>query len=218
MKTFVVIGLGRFGTAIARELSTLGHEVIAIDRDEAKVNAIADEVTHAMAADIQDENVLRRMGVTECDCAIVAFATSLQDNILVTLLLKELGVRRVIAKARSEMHVRVLKKVGADQIVFPEEDMGIRLARILDSGRVIDYVDIGGQYRVAEIRAPQEWHGCTLQSLDLRRTCRLNVLLIKTQNGKGQLINPSAEYVVKADDIAVVMGLDQDVSEVSDEE
>ncbi|MBQ5760271.1 MAG: TrkA family potassium uptake protein [Clostridia bacterium] len=218
MKTFVVIGLGRFGTAIARELSQLGNEVIAVDRDEAKVAAIADEVTHAMAADIQDEDVLRRMGVTECDCAIVAFATSLQDNILVTLLLKELGVKRVIAKARSEMHVRVLKKVGADQIVFPEADMGVRLARILDSGRVRDYVDIGGQYRVAEIGAPEAWHGKSLQALDLRRRHRLNVLLIKTQNGNGQLVNPSAEYIVKADDIVVVMGLDQDVSEVSDEE
>jgi trk system potassium uptake protein TrkA len=218
MKTFVVIGLGRFGTAIARELSQLGNEVIAVDRDEAKVAAIADEVTHAMAADIQDEDVLRRMGVTECDCAIVAFATSLQDNILVTLLLKELGVKRVISKARSEMHVRVLKKVGADQIVFPEADMGVRLARNLDSGRVRDYVDIGGQYRVAEIGAPEDWHGKSLQALDLRRSHRLNVLLIKTQNGNGQLVNPSAEYIVKADDIVVVMGLDQDVSEVSDEE
>ncbi|MBR5284235.1 MAG: TrkA family potassium uptake protein [Clostridia bacterium] len=218
MKSFVVIGLGRFGTAIARELSLLGHEVIAIDRDETKVNDIADEVTHAMAADIQDEGVLRRLGVTECDCAVVAFASSLQDNILVTLLLKELGVKRVIAKARSEMHVRVLKKVGADQIVFPEEDMGIRLARILDSGRVLDYVDIGGQYRVAEIRSPEDWHGKSLQALDLRRRHRLNVLLVKTQNGNGQLVNPSAEYIVKADDIIVVMGLDQDVSEVSDEE
>jgi len=218
MKTFVVIGLGRFGTAIARELAALDHEVIAIDRDENKVNAIADEVTHAMAADIQDENVLRRMGVAECDCAIVAFATSLQDNILVTLLLKELGVKRVIAKARSEMHVRVLKKVGADQIVFPEEDMGIRLARILDSGRVLDYVDIGGQYRVAEIQPPSEWHGKSLMALDLRRSSNLNVLLIKTQRGKGQLVNPSAEYVIRPDDIVVVMGEEKDVAEVSDEE
>ena len=103
MKSFVVIGLGRFGMAIARELAKLGHEVIAIDRDEAKINEIADEVTHAMSGDIHDEGVLRRMGVAECDCAVVAFATSLQDNILVTLLLKELGVKRVIAKARSEM-------------------------------------------------------------------------------------------------------------------
>ena len=97
MKSFVVIGLGRFGMAIARELAKLGHEVIAIDRDEAKINEIADEVTHAMSGDIHDEGVLRRMGVAECDCAVVAFATSLQDNILVTLLLKELGVKRVIA-------------------------------------------------------------------------------------------------------------------------
>ena len=112
MKTFVVIGLGRFGTAIARQLSVLGNEVIAIDRDESRVNAIADDVTHAVAADIRDEDILRRIGVQECDCAIVSFASSLQDNILVTLLLKELGVKRVIAKACSDMHVRVLQKLS----------------------------------------------------------------------------------------------------------
>ena len=217
MKSFVVIGLGRFGMAIARELAKLGHEVIAIDRDEAKINEIADEVTHAMSGDIHDEDVLRRMGVAECDCAVVAFATSLQDNILVTLLLKELGVKRVIAKARSEMHVRVLKKVGADQIIFPEEDMGIRLARSLDSDNLLASIDIGGEYRVAEIRAPREWYGKSLVELNLRRRSNLNVLLIKTQGGKGQLVNPSAEYVIRADDLIVVMGLDQDVSEVSDE-
>lgn len=218
MKTFVVIGLGRFGMSIARELSALDNEVIAIDRSEDRVNAIADEVTHAMVADIQDENVLRRMGVSECDCAIVAFASSLQDNILVTLLLKELGVKRVIAKASNDMHVRVLQKVGADQIVFPEDDMGMRLARILSSGRVIDYVDIGGEYKVAEIKCPKAWHGKTLRQLSLRNKCNINVLLIKTKGASGELINPAADYVVDEDDVMVIMGLDKDVTVVSDEE
>lgn len=218
MKTFVVIGLGRFGTALARELSALDHEVIAIDRDEARVNAIADEVTHAMAADIHDENVLRRLGVAECDCAIVAFASDLQDNILVTLLLKELGVRRVIAKAQSDLHVRVLQKVGADQIVFPEDDMGVRLARILSSGRVIDYIDIGGEYKVAEMHAPRSWQGRSLRQLDLRRSSTINVLLIKTQNARGPLVSPTADYVFQPDDVVVVMGLDGDVTEISDAE
>lgn len=217
MKTFVVIGLGRFGTTIARQLSVLGNEVIAIDRDEARVNAIADDVTHAVAADIRDEDILRRIGVQECDCAIVSFASSLQDNILVTLLLKELGVKRVIAKACSDMHVRVLQKVGADQIVFPEYDMGARLARILSSGRMIDYVDIGGEYKVAEIRCPSSWSGKNLRQLSLRSRYSINVLLIKTGDGGEKLINPGADYEVRTDDVMVVMGLDKDIAEISDE-
>ncbi len=218
MKTFVVIGMGRFGSTLACRLAELGQEVIAVDRSEERINEIADRVTHAMAADIKDENVLRRLGVSECDCAIVAFASSLQDNILVTLLLKELGVKRVIAKASNDMHVRVLQKVGADQIVFPEADMGSRLAKILTSGRVIDYVDIGGHYKVAEIRCPLSWRNKTLMALDLRRGSGINVLLIKNQGGKGPLVNPTADYVIKEDDIAVVMGTEEDLSAVSDDD
>lgn len=218
MKTFVVIGLGRFGTSIARELSRLGHEVIAVDREETHVNAIADEVTHAMTADIHDENVLRRIGVAECDCAVVAFASSIQDNILVTLLLKELGVKRVIAKACSDMHVRVLQKIGADQTIFPEDEMGIRLARVLASGRVIDYVDIGGEYKVAELKCPKAWVGKSLRELEVRAKHKVNVMLVKTKGGSGEMINPQADYVVKHDDIMVIMGHDRDVSEIGDEQ
>jgi len=214
MKNFVVIGLGRFGSALARELSVLGNEVIAVDRSEHQVNAVADEVTHAMTADIHDENVLRRIGVAECDCAIVAFASDIQSNILVTLLLKDLGVKKVIAKASNAMHVRVLQKIGADQIVFPEADMGKRMARILSSGRMLDYIDIGGEYKVAEVRCPAHWAGRKLRELDLRTKYNINVLLIKNND---RLINPSADYVIEKNDVAVIMGLEDDVWVVSNE-
>ena len=217
MKSFVVIGLGRFGTSVALELASLGNEVVVIDRNEERINAIADDVTHALVADIRDENVLRRVGVAECDCAIVAFASNLQENILVTLLLKELGVPHVVAKASNAMHVRVLQKVGADQIVFPESDMGVRMARSLSSDAVLDYVDLDEEYKIAEIKCPVGWQNRPLRDLDLRARHNINVLLIKS-GGTGKRVIPDANTVLRPGDAVVVLGGEKAIEEISDDE
>jgi trk system potassium uptake protein TrkA len=217
MKSFVVIGLGRFGTSVALELASLGNEVVVIDRIEERINAIADDVTHALVADIRDENVLRRAGVAECDCAIVAFASNLQENILVTLLLKELGVPHVVAKASNAMHVRVLQKVGADQIVFPESDMGVRMARSLSSDAVLDYVDLDEEYKIAEIKCPVGWQNRPLRDLDLRAKHNINVLLIKS-GGTGKRVIPDANTVLRPGDAVVVLGGEKAIEEISDDE
>jgi len=217
MKSFVVIGLGRFGSSLARELAAQGNEVFAVDNDEKRVNEIADDVDRAMVADIQDENILRRMGVAECDCAVVAFANNLQNSILVTLLLKEVGVPRVVAKAGNEMHYRVLKKVGADQIVFPERDMGIRMARSLSSDAMLDYVDLDEEYKIAEIKCPKEWENKKLRELDLRARCSINILLIKS-GGLGKRVIPDANTVLRPGDAVVVLGGEKAIEEISDDE
>ena len=129
MKTFVVIGLGRFGTAIATELSDLGHEVLAVDQSEELIQGVADRVTHAVAGDARDPAVLRSLGVRNYDCAIVAVGENVGNSALITLNLKELGVPQVICKSKSHVHRRVLEKIGADRVVFPEHEMGVKLAQ-----------------------------------------------------------------------------------------
>lgn len=138
MKTFVVIGLGRFGTSVALELSALGHEVLAVGNDQESVQAVADQVTHAVTADARDPSVLKALGVHNYDCAIVATAEDVGSSALITLNLKELGMAEVICKARSHTHRKVLEKIGADRVVFPEHEMGTKLAQGLSSSNVLN--------------------------------------------------------------------------------
>lgn len=179
MKSFVVIGVGRFGRALAMELFRLGHEVLAIDKNEERVSSVADYVTHAVRADARDEQVLRSIGARNFDCAIVAFADETQDSILTTLLLKEAGVKYVVAKGHNELHTRVLKKIGADRVVFPEADMGIRLAQVVSSTNLVDYIDISDDYSIIEMNVPQKWDGHSIRELDVRARYGINILVVK---------------------------------------
>ena len=166
MKSFVVIGVGRFGAALAKELTELGHEVLALDQSEEAITHIADHVTHAVIGDAKDENVIRSIGVRNFDCAVVAIASDIQDSVLVTLMLKDMGVKKVIAKAQSLMHMRVLERIGADQVVFPERDMGQRVAQSLaargDVILLVGSVDpryVGRAYPVAAGSSQGEFSG-----------------------------------------------------------
>lgn len=211
MKSFLIIGLGRFGDALARELFRLGHEVMAVDRDEEKVAGIADYVTHSLVADVRDENVLRSIGARNFDHAIVAFSENIQDNILITLMLKEIGVRDVISKGRNDLHVKVLKKIGADRIVFPESDMGVRLAQSLSSSNIIDYIEISENYSIIETATPKKWIGSSIKKLDIRARYGINILAIKGQDGRTVSVSPPSDYVFKAGDILVVVGSNDDI-------
>ncbi len=211
MKSFVVIGLGRFGRALAMELFRLGHEVLAIDKNEENVSRVADYVTHAVTADARDEQVLRSLGARNFDCAVVAFSSETQDNILTTLLLKEIGVRYVIAKGRDELHTRVLQKIGADRVVFPESDMGMRLAQVISSNNLVDYIEISDQYSIIEINAPPQWDGKSIRALDVRARWGINILVVKSSDGKTLSVVPSPDYVVHRGDILVVIGANDDI-------
>ena len=167
-KQFVVIGMGRFGQSVARGLASLGREVLAVDNDEALVAEIAPHVTHAVQADATDEKTMIALGIRNFDVAVVAIGIDIQASILVTMLCKELGVGFVLAKAVSELHGKVLYKTGADRVVFPERDMGLRVAHNLANSNILDYIEIAGDLRIVDISALPEWENKSLLELDLR--------------------------------------------------
>jgi trk system potassium uptake protein TrkA len=204
MKSCVVIGLGRFGTEVARELCRQGCEVLAMDVSADLVNQVANDVTHAVVADGQDKEVLRSLGVREFDCAVVAIGDDLAASVLVTMNLKELGVASVICKAHDETYRRVLEKLGADRVVIPEQEQGARLARSLSSRNVLDYIELSEEYGIVEIPAPRGWKGKSLKELNIRAALGLNILAIR-RGGKIN-VSPGADFVFEDQDIVVVLG------------
>ena len=212
MKTFVVIGLGRFGSAVATELSSLGHEVLAVDEREDHVQRVAEKVTHAVTGDARDPSVLRALGVRNYDCAVVAVGDDIGNSALITLNLKEIGVKRVICKAQSHVHRTVLEKIGADRVVFPEQEMALRLARNLANGDILNFIELSEEYSIMECRCPRQWQGKSIRELDVRARHRLNIIAIR--RGGGMTISPGGEYALQEEDELVVLGRNEDIREV----
>ena len=204
MKQFAVIGLGRFGSSLARALADSGNDVLAVDMLEERIRPLANVLTHVVQADATDEEVLRSLGIRNFDCCIVTISSNLQSSILVTLMVKELGVPLVVAKARDDQHGKVLQRIGADRIVFPERDMGVRLAHNLISGNIRDHIELSPDNSIAEIIARDKLVGKNLRQLDLRSRFGLNVLAIK--HGNRISITPRAEDTIAEGDILVVIG------------
>ena len=213
MKTFVVIGLGRFGTAIATELSALGHEVLAMDVREENVQQIADKVTHAVVGDARDPAVLKALGIRNYDCAIVAVGDDVGNSTLITLNLKELGIREVIAKARSHVHRKVLEKIGADRVVFPEHEMGVKLAQGLSSSNVLNFIEVSEDYGILELSVPQSWEGKSLKELDVRNRYHVNIIAIRRGDAGQELdVAPGAGYLLTREDHVVALGRNEDIN------
>ncbi|KXS48128.1 MAG: trk system potassium uptake protein TrkA [Halanaerobium sp. 4-GBenrich] len=214
MKQFVVVGLGRFGVSVATTLAENGHDVLAIDRDPEKVQAISGDVTHAVEADATDEEALKTLGVRNFDVAVVSIGDNVSANILCTLILKELGVPYVIVKAPDKLHGKVLSKVGADRIVYPERDMGVRIAQNLISSNVLDYIEFAPEYGVIEILASDNMIGKTLKELELRASFDVNVMAIK--RGDQLYISPGAEDKIEIGDKLVLMGKNENLDKMRD--
>ncbi len=212
-KQYIVIGLGRFGQSVAMHLVSLGHEVLAVDSSEASVERIAAHVTQAVQADATDEEVLRELGIADFDGAIVCIGANSRDSILVTVLCKEAGVPLVIAKAEDERHGKILRKVGADRVVYPEQDMGQRVARSLDSPGIIEMMDLAQDYRIAEIAVPASWCGKTLVEINVRRNYGLAVIGI--HRGKEFLASPGAEARLHEGDELLVLGKQGDMDAIN---
>jgi trk system potassium uptake protein TrkA len=204
-KQYAVIGLGRFGTSVARNLFRLGQEVLAIDTDEERLKYVADEVTHTLVADSTDISVLKNIGIKNFDVVVVAVGENVQCNIMTTLLLKELGVKYVVAKALNKMQGRVLEKVGADRVVFPERDMGKRVAHNLVSSNFVDFIELAQEFRISEIIAPHEMHNKTLKALNLRAKYNVNLILIRRSSGE-VLFTPGADDLIEKDDVLLLAG------------
>ncbi len=213
-KQFVVIGLGRFGESVAKTLYGLGHDVLAIDMDEDMVQEISDSVTHAVQMDATDESALRTLGLRNFDVAVVTIGSNIQASVMVTLLVKELGVKYIIAKGQSDLHAKVLYKIGADRVVLPEKDMGVRVAHNLVSASILDYIELSPDYSIMEMKALEEWNGKTLTELKLRSKYGINVMAIKKNDDIN--ISPSADEVISADDIIVAIGSAEDLAKIEE--
>ncbi len=204
MKQFAVIGLGRFGASVAKSLTVMGYEVLAIDEDQERIQEIVNSVTHAIQADATDENALKALGIRNFDVAIVSIGHDMQASILITVILKELGVKYVVAKAQTELHGKVLDKVGADKVVYPERDMGARLAHSLVSSNVLDHIELSPEHSILEVVAPDNMVDKTLKQSALRAVYGVTVMAIK--RGKDLIVSPSADEPIRENDILVVIG------------
>jgi trk system potassium uptake protein TrkA len=208
----LVIGLGRFGSAVARELERLGHEVLAIDVNEQAVNELARDVTHAVQADASDEDALRGVGADQFQTAIVAISSKAEPSIFATMVLKRLGVRTVIAKAGDRLHAEILTRVGADRVIQPEHETGTRLAHSFNVPNVIDYLDVGPNFGIEKVRPPKAFVGKSLGELELKN--RMGVTPIALRRGKNVIINPAREEKVAEGDELILIGRDDKLEEL----
>ena len=212
-KQFAVIGLGRFGKAVCLTLHNLGYEVLAIDREEKRVNqALTDKISsHALELDSTEINAIKQAGISDFDTVIVAIGNYLSESIITTLNLKEVGVKFVVAKASSETHVKLLNKIGADYVVFPEREMGCELARLLSKPRILDKFDIDPDNSIVEIIVPEKFDGKTIADLELRNKYGLNLLAVSDQGEKFK-INPKPSTILTKGIIMIVLGSNQDIN------
>lgn len=215
MKQFIVIGIGRFGGALAKRLYELGHEVLAIDKDEEEIQKISDKVTHAVSADATDENVLKSMGARNFDVGVVSIGADIQSSIIVTLMLKELGIPYVVAKAQNDIHAKVLYKIGADRVVFPERDMGERVANNLTSANILEFIELSPEHSIIEFAVPRAWIGKNLRDLNLRARYGVTVVAIRNENNADYInISPKADNEIKEGDILIIVGENEDLKKM----
>lgn len=203
-KQFAVIGLGRFGTSVAITLHQMGYEVLAIDSDEERVQEFSNEVTHVVQADTTDETTLAALGIRNFDVVIVAIGQDVQANILTTLQLKEMGVPYIVSKASSKLHGKMLEKLGADRVIYPERDMGQRVAHNLVSSSVLDYIELSPNLNIMEVSVPKTIVGKTLAETNLRAKYGINVVAIK--RGDEIIIPPQPSEKIMLQDVLVVVG------------
>ncbi|MBN2879505.1 MAG: TrkA family potassium uptake protein [Clostridia bacterium] len=212
MKQFAIIGMGRFGTSLAQTLYSLGNDVLAIDINEEKIAAVSDYVTHAVTGDATDEQTLKSLGINNLDVAVITIGGDMQASILVCLLCIELGIKKVIAKAQSDLHARVLRKIGVDKIVFPERDMGMRLARNLVSSNVLEFIELSSDHSLVEINVPEKWEDTSIMDLNIRAKYGVNIMAIK--HGGVINVSPKAQDVLEKGDTIVVIGTNEDIRKI----
>lgn len=209
-KQFIIIGLGRFGASIAKTLYNLGQDVLAIDLNGDRIQEIADNVTHAIQIDATDENILKTLGIRNFDVAIVTIGTNIQASTMVTLLVKEMGVRYIVAKATSDLHAKILYKIGADKVILPEQDMGIRVAHHLVSSNILDYIELPSDYSMIELEPLDEWLNESIRDIEIRGKYGINIVAIK--NDKNIDVSPPANYIIKSTDILIALGSNKDLN------
>ena len=203
----IVLGLGRFGMSIAKTLAENGCNVLAVDNNPDIVQIATQFVTHSVKADVTDENALKALGIGNFDVAVIATGSRLEASIMATLIAKEAGVRYIVTKAQDSKAKKVLEKIGADRVVFPEREMGIRMANSLIYGNFFEFIELSEEFGIAEILPNNDWIGKTIAYCDIRAKFGLNIVAIKHGGQGGRVeVTPSATYVFKEDDIIIVLG------------
>lgn len=204
LKQFVILGMGKFGQSLATTLTEGGHDVLVIDKNEDYIDEFANIVTQAVQADFTDKDILKTLGISNFDFGIVAVSKDLESSILATVLLKEMGVGYVIAKAQNMTHKNILEKIGADKVVFPEQEMGERLAKNLLNKDIIDYIEFSSDYKIMELAIRPEWINNSIRNLNLRKKYEINIIAVKNQTF-GTKVSPNPDYLIQKDDVIVAI-------------
>ncbi len=209
MKSYLVLGLGRFGMSVAQTIYNLGHEVVGVDESEKLVNEFSRLITHTIQADITDEDFLKAMDISKFDSVVVAVGSNLQVSIMVTVLLKELSARYILVKAQDDFQAKILYKVGADKVILPEQDMGIKVAHNLMSDSFFELIEISQDYSITSVNAPESWYGKTLGELAVRSKYGINILAIKEKDHTN--VVPNAKTMIGSDTVITILGMNHDL-------
>ena len=217
-KQFGVIGLGRFGSAMATTLAELGHDVIGVDGDEDRVHQLADLITHAIQLDATDEKALRAAGIHDVDVAVVSIGENIESSLLVVMQLRELGIETIVAKAVTPLHGRILEKLGVSRVIFPEREMAIRIAHSLVMPNVIDFIELSRDFGIVELPAPEPFVGRTLKQLELRPRFGLTLIAIKRRSDESDTvvtnIAPAADETIRPGDVLALLGSNERLNQL----
>lgn len=208
-KSFAILGLGRFGTSVANSLAEMGYDVLAVDSEEDHIKQLSEKVTRSVIGNVTNENLLKSLGIRNFDVAVVAIGDDIQSSILTTIILKEAGVPCVVSKAQNDLHARVLEKVGADRVVFPEKDMGIRVAHNLSTTNVLDIIELSQNVSIMEIIPSQKWIGKSLKESQIREEYGISIIAVKKTNSI--VVAPKSDYVIQSGDLLAIIGSNQDI-------
>ena len=207
-KQYVVLGMGRFGISVAKTLYSLGYDVLGVDSNEEIVQSLSNDLTHVVTADVLDEGTFTALGIRNFDVAIVAVG-DLEASMMCTLLLREIGVPFILAKASTSLHGRMLEKIGADKVIYPERDMGLRVGHNLADSNIIDYIELVDNLSIMEVEAPLAMLGKSLAEVELRRLYKVTVVALR-RDGE-MLVNPNPHEKIKKGDIMVILGTRESV-------
>lgn len=217
-KQFGVIGLGRFGSAMAATLAELGHDVIGVDGDQERVQQLADVITQAIQLDATDAKALRAAGIQDVDIAVVSIGENIESSLLVVMQLRELGIEHIVAKAVTPLHGRILEKLGVTRVIFPEREMAVRIAHSLAMPNVLDYIELSREYSIIELPASEAFIGRTLKQLELRPRYGITLIAIKRPSGPSGAVTtniaPGADEVIQPGDVLALLGSNERLSQL----
>lgn len=216
MKKFAVIGLGKFGFHVAKALFEAGNEVVAVDQDKNKIQEIDPFCTEAVVMDATDKERLNALGLEDMDSVIISAGTKISNSILICLHLQEMGIRKILAKATDDDHAKILKKVGATEIIRPEMAMAVRVARSLSTPNILDFIPLAEDYNLLQVDPPRAFIGKTLKELNLRAKYNVYVIAIKELVPENFVLVPPAGFLIKDSDVLIILGKEQDISKIKE--